>query len=100
MATATVDVNFPAGTDMDQFDVGLLPYGVVTGQTATSYTVVLGDESVTFTGTALTYTAGQPDGGTLTGVQESYLGAPVYTIQGINIAVSTFNAWAAADDNP
>ena len=99
MAIATVDVNFPVGTDMDQFNVGLLPYGTVTGQSATSYTVVLGDETVTFTGTGLTYTGGQPDGGTVTGVQESYLGAPVYAIQGISLAVSTLNAWAAAGDN-
>lgn len=99
MTIATVDVNFPVGTDMDQFNVGLLPYGAVTGQSATSYTVVLGDETVTFTGTGLTYTAGQPDGGTLTGMQESYLGAPVYSIQGMSIAVSTLNAWAAAGDN-
>jgi len=99
MAIATVDVNFPVGTDMDQFNVGLLPYGVVTGQTATSYTVVLGDESVTFTGTGLTYTGGQPDGGTVTGIQESYMGAPVYNISGISIAVPTLNAWAAAGDN-
>jgi hypothetical protein len=100
MSIAVVDNNFPVGADMDQFNVGYLPYGVVTGQTSSTYFVVLGDESVSLTGTGFTYTGGQPDGGTITGMQESYLGATVYTITGFSIGVTQFNAWAAAGDNP
>ena len=100
MAIATVDVNFPVGTNIDLFDVGLLPLGVVAGQTSTSYSVVLGDEIVTFTGAGLTYTSGQPTGGTITGIQDSYFGAPVFQIQGLGIPVATFNAWVLAQDNP
>ena len=99
MAIATVDVNFPVGTNIDLFDVGLLSFGVVVGQAPTSYSVALGDEAVTFTGTGFTYTAGQPDGGTITGIQDSYFGAPVFAIQGLSIPVATFNAWVLAQDN-
>lgn len=99
MTIATVDPNFPVGTNMDQFDVGLLPLGVATGQTSTSYTVVLGDESVTFTGTGFTYSSGLPTGGAISAIQDSFLGQPVFNMQGFNIPVATFNAWSAAGDN-
>jgi Ca2+-binding RTX toxin-like protein len=99
MTIATVDVNFPVGTNIDLFDVGMLTLGTVVGQTSTSYGVAIGDETVTFTGTGFTYTSGQPAGGTITGIQDSYFGAPVFNMQGFSIPVSTFNAWAAAHDN-
>ncbi|MGH6962933.1 MAG: Ig-like domain-containing protein, partial [Phenylobacterium sp.] len=99
MAIATVDVNFPVGTNIDLFDVGLLGLGVVAGQASTSYSVLLGDEAVTFVGTGFTYVSGQPAGGTITGIQDSYFGAPVFDIQGLSIPVATFNAWILAHDN-
>jgi len=99
MAIATVDANFPVGTDIDLFDVGLLSFGVVVGQASTSYSVALGNETVTFTGTGFTYVAGQPSGGTITGIQDSYFGAPVFDIQGLSIPVATFNTWVLAQDN-
>lgn len=99
MAIATVDVNFPVGTNIDQFDVGMLSFGTVAGQASTSYSVILGDEIVTFIGTGFTYTSGQPSGGTITGIQDSYFGAPVFEIHGLGIAVPTFNAWVLAADN-
>jgi Ca2+-binding RTX toxin-like protein len=99
MAIATVDANFPVGTNIDQFDVGLLGFGTVVQQTSTSYSVVLGDEIVTFLGAGLTYASGQPSGGTITGIQDSYFGAPVFAIQGLAISVPTLNAWIQAHDN-
>src|SRR5882724_9046437 len=99
MTTATVDLNFPVGTNMDLFDVGLLPFGAVTGQTSTSYVVLLGDEAITFTGTGFTYSAGVPVGGSISGIQDSYAGQPVFNMQGFDIPVSTFNAWSVAGDN-
>jgi Ca2+-binding RTX toxin-like protein len=99
MAIATVDVNFPVGTNIDQFDVGLLSFGVVVGQGSTSYGVALGDETITFTGMGFTYASGQPSGGTITGIQDSYFGAPVFDIQGVSIPVATFNVWIATQDN-
>ena len=35
MTIATVDVNFPVGTNIDLFDVGMLGSGVVVDQTST-----------------------------------------------------------------
>ena len=99
MTIATVDVNFPVGTNIDLFDVGLLTLGTVGGQTSTSYSVAIGDELVTFTGTGFTYTSGQPSGGTITAIQDSYFGAPVFDMRGFNIPVSTFNGWVLAHDN-
>src|SRR5678815_3048607 len=87
MAIATVDANFPVGTNIDLFDVGLLASGTVTSQTSTSYTVVIGDESIAFSGVGFTYTSGTPSGGTITGMQDSYFGMPQITLQQLNIPV-------------
>jgi Ca2+-binding RTX toxin-like protein len=99
MALATVDVNFPVGTNIDLFDVGMLASGIVTAQTTTSYTVVIGDESIAFSGVGFTYTGGIPSGGTITGMQDSYFGMPQITLQQLNVPVSALNAFIAAHDN-
>ncbi|MGH6963162.1 MAG: hypothetical protein ACREE0_01630, partial [Phenylobacterium sp.] len=99
MALATVDVNFPVGTNIDLFDVGLLANGIVTAQTSTSYTVVIGDESIAFSGVGFTYTSGLPSGGTITGMQDSYFGMPQITLQQLNVPVSALNAFIGADDS-
>jgi Ca2+-binding RTX toxin-like protein len=99
MALATVDVNFPVGTNIDLFDVGMLASGIVTAQATTSYTVVIGDESIAFSGVGFTYTGGIPSGGTITGMQDSYFGMPQITLQQLNVPVSALNAFIAAHDN-
>lgn len=99
MAIATVDVNFPVGTNIDLFDVGLLASGVVSAQTSTSYTVVIGDETIAFSGSGFTYTGGIPDGGTITGMLDSYYGMPQITLQELNVPVSVLNAFIGAGDN-
>jgi Ca2+-binding RTX toxin-like protein len=84
---------------MDQFDLGLLSYGSVTSKSSTSFTVAVGDD-VTFTGTNLTYGAnGLPTGGVITAIQDSYQGATVFTMQGLNVAASDLSTWIATGAN-
>jgi Ca2+-binding RTX toxin-like protein len=101
MATATVDVGFPVGTNMDLFDIGLLATGTVSQQTASGYHVNLGDELLAFTGTGFTFNpAGDAvTGGTVTSLQDQYQGAVNFTISGFAIAASAFATWGAAHDN-
>ena len=76
MATATVDVGFPVGTNMDLFDIGLLATGTVSQQTASGYHVNLGDELLAFTGTGFTF---NPAGDAVTGA--GVCGAGVFAIE-------------------
>ncbi|MGH6910992.1 MAG: calcium-binding protein, partial [Phenylobacterium sp.] len=101
MATATVDVGFPVGTNMDLFDIGLLATGSMSQRTATGYHVDLGDEVLAFTGTGFTFNpAGDAvTGGTVTGLQDQYQGAVNFSISGFSIAATTFASWGAAHDN-
>src|SRR5436309_1316644 len=55
MTTGIVDAAFPFGTNMDQFDVGLIALGTNSGQTPTGYTVTIGSEVVVIGGTGFTY---------------------------------------------
>jgi Ca2+-binding RTX toxin-like protein len=101
MAIATVAVGFPVGTNMDLFDVGLLATGTISAQTSTSYQVQVGgvDERLMFSGAGFTYTNGAITGGTVTGLEDQYMGAPNFTISSFAIAASSFVAWAGAQDN-
>lgn len=100
MTIATVDPAFPFGADMSQFDVGLLSLGTVAAQSSTSFTIALGDETVTFTGTNLTYGAnGLATGGVITGIQDSYQGATVFTMQGLTVSAADFATWVSTGDN-
>src|SRR6266481_389855 len=99
MSIATVDPNFPVGTNIDQFDIGLLSLGTVSGQSDTSYSVTIGYEIITFSGTGITYSGGLPTGGSITGIQDSYFGQNAFNIQGINVDVSALNAFVSVGDN-
>ena len=99
MAIVTVDENFPVGTNIDLFDVGMLASGFVFGQTSTSYTVAIGEESIVFSGVGFTYTSGIPDGGTITGMEDSYHGMTQITLRGLNVPVSVLNGFIGAHDN-
>ena len=100
MAVGTVAAAFPVGTNMDLFDVGLLASGTFSAESATSYTVTIGSESLVFTGTGFTYGgSGNPTGGVVTALQDSYQGAVNLTVTGLSINVTSFNTWAAAADN-
>jgi len=100
MATATVDASFAlSGTNMDLFDVGLLASGTLSTPTGSSYFVDVGDERLAFTGTGFTYAGAVVTGGTVTQLQDQYLGAVNFTISGFSIAATSFVTWAGAQDN-
>jgi Ca2+-binding RTX toxin-like protein len=100
MATATVDASFAlSGTNMDLFDIGLLATGTLNTPTGSSYMVDVGDERLAFTGTGFTYTGAVVTGGTVTQLQDQYLGAVNFTISGFAIAATSFVSWAGAHDS-
>jgi Ca2+-binding RTX toxin-like protein len=100
MATATVDANFAlSGTNMDLFDIGLLASGTLNLPTASSYAVDVGDERLAFAGAGFTYTGAAVTGGTVTQLQDQYLGAVNFTISGFAIAATSFVSWASAQDS-
>jgi Ca2+-binding RTX toxin-like protein len=99
MATATVDANFPVGTNMDLFDIGLLATGTVSSQTASQYFVDVGDERLVFTGTGFTPGAATVTAGTVTGISDLYLSQPNFSVTGFAIAATDLVTWANAHDN-
>jgi len=99
MTIGIVASDFPTGTNMDLFDVGLLAIGAVQSQTATSYVVAIGDEWLTFSGSGFTFDgAGNPSGGTVTGLEDRYLGQVAFSLTGFSISVTSFVAWTTAHD--
>lgn len=99
MTIGIVAGDFPAGTNMDLFDVGILAGGTVQSQAATSYSITIGDEQLTFTGSGFTYDgAGNPTGGTVTGLEDRYLGQVAFNLSGFSIGVTSFVTWAASHD--
>ena len=100
MTIGTVNPSFPAGTNMDQFDVGLLAAGTLSAQSSTSYKVTIGNEAVVVSGTGFTFDgSGNPTGGTVTSIQDQYLGAVNFDLTNFSLSVVTLQALAAADNN-
>ena len=99
MPVGTVNAGFPMGTDMDQFDIGLLALGTYSAETTTSFTVNLGPEVVVLGGAGFTFDAnGVPTGGTVTSLQDQYLGVTNFSLTGLNVSAASLAAWALADD--
>ena len=88
-----------AGVDMSQLDVGTLVLGTVTSESATQYVDdYLGDVS-TFTGFGFTYDAsGVAIAGTVTGLSVTENGQLLYQVTGMSTPVTSWVAWANADD--
>ena len=100
MTTATVNAGFVlTGTNMDLFDIGLLATGTMSAQTGSGYQVVVGDERLVFTGTGFTFAAGAVTGGTVTGLEDQYLGSVNFSMSGFAIAATSFVNWANTHDN-
>src|SRR6185503_12375192 len=100
MTIGTVDAAFPFGTNMDQFDVGLIAAGTNSAESSTSYTVSIGSEVLVIGGTGFTYDgAGALTGGTVTSIQDQFQGQVDFTLQGFSISATQLQAWAVADDN-
>ncbi len=53
------------------------------------------DEQLAFTGTGFSYAGGVVSGGTVTGLVDSYMGAPNFAISGFAIAATSFMTWAS-----
>jgi Ca2+-binding RTX toxin-like protein len=84
---------------MDLFDIGMLATGAVQSQGVTSYSVTVGGEQLRFMGSGFTYDgAGNPLGGTVTGLEDQYLGQVVFNLSGFSIPVSSFLTWASSQD--
>src|SRR5579859_7146153 len=100
MTIGTVNPSFPTGTDMDQFDVGLLAAGTFSLESSTSYKVTIGDEGVIIGGTGFTFDAnGNPTGGTVTSIEDTFQGVVNFDLTSFSLAATTLQQLAAADDN-
>ncbi|HXA37669.1 MAG TPA: calcium-binding protein [Phenylobacterium sp.] len=100
MTIGTVDAAFPAGTNMDQIEVGLIGVGVNSAETASGFTVTVGSEQLVFGGAGLTYDgAGVLTGGTVTSIQDLFQGAVNFNLSGFSISAASLANWAAVDDN-
>jgi Ca2+-binding RTX toxin-like protein len=100
MTIGTVNPSFPTGTDMDQFDVGLLAAGTFSLESTTSYKVTIGSEAVVIGGSGLTFDSnGNPTGGTVTSIEDTYQGAINFDLTNFSLSATTLQQYAAADDN-
>jgi len=100
MTIGTVSATFPAGTDMDQIDVGLVATGASSAESATGFAVTIGSEQLIFGGAGLTYDGqGVATGGTITSIQDLFQGAVNFNLSGLSVSAASVENWAATDDN-
>ncbi len=100
MTIGNVNPDFPVGTNMDQFDVGLLALGTTSSETPTSFIVTIGQEQLAFGGSNLTFgSQGQLTGGSIIAIQDEYQGEVEFNMSGFSISATSLQAWANADDN-
>ena len=100
MTTGSINAAFPFGTNMDQFDVGLLALGANSAQSATGYVITLGSESLVIGGSGLTFdVSGNLSGGTVTSIEDQYQSAVDFDLTGFAISAATLQQWALADAN-
>ena len=99
MTIGVVASGFPTGTNIDQIDVGLIAIGTNSAETATHFTISIGDESLVVGGSGFVYNgAGVPTGGTVTSIEDQYQGQVAYNLSGFSIAATQIEQWAAVDD--
>jgi serralysin len=98
MANLVAGANYPFR--MDQIDITALWDGVVTERSSSKLTIDLGGGFVEhFTGFGVAYDGfGNPGSGTITGLQETYLGNSTFTLSGLNTSAAAFNDWVRAGD--
>ena len=97
MATFTAGV---FGNNLDQLDIGVLVLGQVSGASSTSFTITVGTEATSFSGSGFVFGAnGFPTAGTINSVSETNSGQAVYTASGFSVATSTFFSWVTVGDN-
>ena len=88
------------GNDFDQLDIGSLVLGQVSNASSAGFTVTLGGQIDTFSGTGLQFGAnGFPNAGAINAVEETYFGQRVFTLSGFSVPTATFLGWAASGDN-
>jgi serralysin len=96
MAFATAGV---FSLDMDQLSIGILLQGTVIIETSTTFSVSLDGEVTSFIGTGFTYNnLGNPVGGTVTQLTDTFQGQPVYNVTGFSIPATQFLTWAVTGD--
>ncbi len=89
MTIGNVNPDFPVGTNMDEFDVGLLALGTTSSQTSTSFIVSIGQEALDFAGTNFTFDSqGNLSGGNVIAIQDEYQGVVEFNMSGFNIPAS------------
>jgi len=95
--TAAADI----AINTDQFNVSGLLSGTTSNRTATGFDVDLGNGyGEHYTGTNLAFDGGgNLISGTLTGLSESYLTAPVFTMDQLSIDAATFVQWSNNSDS-
>jgi Ca2+-binding RTX toxin-like protein len=99
MTIGVVASGFPTGTNIDQIDVGLVAIGTNSAETATHFTISIGDESLVLGGSGFVYNgSGVPTGGTVTSIEDQYQGQVAYNLSGFSIAATQIEQWAAVDD--
>jgi serralysin len=84
------------GLDMTKLDLSFLLQGTLVSESSTHLTLNTFGEIDTFTGFGFTYDSfGYPTGGTVTGLDESYLGQTVFSASGFSVPATQFVVWAA-----
>jgi Ca2+-binding RTX toxin-like protein len=97
MATFTAGV---FGNNLDQLDIGVLVLGQVSGASSSSFTIAVGSEVTSFTGSGFVFGSnGFPTAGTIESVAESNSGQPVFTAAGFAVPATTFFSWVTVGDN-
>jgi len=87
--------------DTDQFNVSGLLSGTVSNRSSAGFDVDLGNGyGEHYSGTSLAFDgSGNLMSGTLTGLSETYLGAPVFTMTQLNLDAATFVHWVNTGDS-
>jgi|GEM_PF-2275181 len=100
MSIGNVNPDFPVGTNMDQFDVGLIALGTLSLETSTSFVVTIGQEEVAFGGSNLTFDSqGLLTGGSIIAIQDEFQGVVEFNLSGFSIPATSLATWAADDNN-
>jgi serralysin len=99
MATVVAGTNI--ALRLDQLDIANLVDGTFTTRTTSTAVIDIGGGYIeTFTGVGFTYDAfGDPNGGTITGIQERLNGTTTFQVTGLNTSVVQFVDWALAGAN-
>lgn len=99
MTQLTAGADFAFDTSL--LEVGNLLAGTIGNSSSTGFQMTFGDGNVViFSGSGITYDGnGNPNAGTLTGIEETYYGVTRFTMTGLNVDVPTFVQWVHTDNN-